>query len=277
MLLRILGLMLMVSALVSMVVLVVPSTIDVGYAVSRYYAGDLSVGHDDSHVYLFYVFRSPYISSSVSIYRYVAEAKLHVTNPNVEIPDNIEISMYLVQTTRLTAPVPRNTILSKLQTQSLLAELGQKSALKGGEAMAVPPNTATSNNDLVVVVKIPVDGFKVELNAPGLHRVVDGRTYVEYLEKYLAGAARTPTGYTLNYMNLLLPLRSALSLEVKVSSRIFADTFVYLRALSLAVLGLLIITVDAGKHPEWYDGRWSLFRRLAERLGIARSWSEGRG
>ncbi len=280
MLLRIIGLMLVISALVSMAVLVVPSVVDLGYVVSRYYAGDLSVGYDNTHIYLFYVVRSPYISSSVSIYRYVAEVKFsknpYVVKPHVEIPDNIEISTYLVQPARLTAPIPGSTIFSKPRTQSLLAELGQKSAAKGGEVVLIPPNTAVYNHDLVVVVRIPVDGFKVELNAPGLHQVVDGRTYTNYLEKYLAGTARTPSGYTLNYMDLLFPLQNAFSLEVKFSSRISADALVYLRALSLAILGLLVIAVDAGRHPEWYEGRWSVFRRLAERLGIARSRSERR-
>ncbi len=281
MIVRTLGLILVISALVSTVVLVVPGVVDVSYVVSRYYAGDLSVGYDDSHVYLFYLIRTPYISSSASIYRYVMEAEFskapYVVSPRVEVPDNVEVSMYLVDQTRLTAPIPMDTIFSKPRTTSLLSELEQRSIVKGGGALIVPPNLVVSNYDLIVVVKIPVDGFEVELNAPGLHKTVDGRTYIDYLDKYLMGLASTPSGYKLNYMDLLFPLKHGLSMEVSVTSRIFADIFVYLRAVSLAVLGLLIITVDAGRHPEWYEGRWFLFRRLAEKLGIARSRSEGRG
>ena len=275
MLLRILGLMLILSAVVSILVLAVPELVGLSYTLERFSKPDLSVGYDDNYIYLVYNMGSFSMAGRGTIYRYVAEATLHrnpyTAKPRLELPSDPEIYIYLVPPNKLSVPVPGGGILSKTQTRLLLSELSQKSTAMGRGAIILPP-TITYTDIILVVVRVPQDSLKVEIGPVGASNIVSGRIYADYLDAYLSGSAITPSGYRLTFRDLLYPFQVNLYMEVKVTTSISAGPFVYLRAVSLSLLGILVITVDAGRHPEWYEGRWSIFRRLAEKLGIARSW-----
>lgn len=274
MLVKTLGTVLIIVGLASILFLALPSLASISYRISGV-ANPRAILVSDKGLYL--VFYEPCIQMPrAEVYQ--GYLKTRLTSPPFGLPevrlldrDSVRVSLYIAVSSTgacgvAGAPLPEVRRVSSWVevdriVRSLFSSAGYRVVslhdLRLGERVG-PLNVGGVAVDVAAVVYLPASSFAIAVSP---QKIVSGGTVLRDLEANI----NTPwnsTYYRVILERVLLEVTRELAPEV--------TPLVAARAASLIAGGVLVLAVDAGLHPEYYTGVWSVFRRLATALGLAR-------
>jgi len=275
MLVRALGLVLLIAGVASILTIALPSITGIPFSSTISTGVNNLIISDNNGVYLVSSVCTSipsakayktYVSIRLETRQYPGINLLRIKNPSL-------VRLHLYTVTGATGypctgpgPLPQRVESFKELDDAIKASLSTRIA--SGQRIVVyhnlPPRASVDVTSLgggtsifVIVYYLPVDSFDV-LTAQG--QLLSGRQALQQ-----ALNARQA------YNNPLLGTPSSMSVVLRIKLSPIVTWLSYARALSIIVLGLLVIAVDAGLHPEYYRGRWRVFRRLAEMLGFEKN------
>ncbi|MDK2383329.1 MAG: hypothetical protein QI199_00790, partial [Candidatus Korarchaeota archaeon] len=165
--------------------------------------------------------------------------------------------------------VPRNEVeaLTRILSARSLAHRSTGISWSGTRLVVGMPGPAAA---VVLVIRIPLSSTSMRLRASSPNGTLAGASIARALDDALLGRSQF-----LRYEFVDAVMRS-LEVRVEIRSVVSPGTLGLLRSVSLGVAGILVMLVDAARNPDSYEGRWRIFRSLAERLGIAGSSEQRR-
>ncbi len=265
MIVKVLGVILIVVGLASILTIALPSIVDVSFR-STVSTNVAWIGVSSNGLYLTtHTCHSlpaksvydVYFQADIDLHRYYGRGELKIRDPS-----SVRVYLYVVEHPGC-AP-PTMPTLSRVDSindveiaiRSTIAYQYSKvhsyKGLKLGDRVYVSPSNRRVS--VIAVIYLPADGFIIETPAG----VVSGRTVVNDLMNNI----NTPwtSNYYMTLQNVMVRITQGLAPRVTILS--------IARAASVIVAGLLVVSIDAGLHPEYYSGKWAVFRRIAGRLGV---------
>ena len=269
MILRTLGLIILVAGLASIIAIALPSITGSPYR-SSYYAGANLVLNDNKGIFAIvsYCYNIPYSEA----YKTYIELSLERTRYGgwtppwrIEIAnkDRLRLSAYIAPGTCSGLGAPISKVSSFAELDKLIKTMLAARSPSGQVIIYrnLAPHSSIDVTSLggkqvtvVAVFYIPADSFKL-VSQSGT--VIPGRQAVQQASSASIIYA-TPLAQAIKTLEIVS--------KVKMTPRI--SSLSYARAASVILAGLLIVAVDAGIHPEYYTGRWRVFLRIAEKLGL---------
>lgn len=270
MLIRTLGLVLLIAGIASIITITLPSITGIPFSSSAYLGVNNIVISDSNGVFLVSSICTSvpssktyktYISIHLETRHYPGTASIRIKNPAL-----IRVHLYIVSACTDPGPLPQKVTSFKELDDAIKISLSAR--MSSGQKVVVYHNLPWKTDvditsigggtrTFIVVYYLPVDSFDV-LTSQG---------------QLISGKQALQQALSVRYMystSLIGALHSvSIVTKTKLSPRITWLSFA--RALSIIAVGFLVIAVDAGFHPEYYRGKWRVFRRLAETLGLARS------
>ncbi len=265
MLIRTLGIVLLVAGIASIVAIAVPSITGTPFGPSMSTGGQLSISRDGIYLTSSMCTSLPY-SDAYQTYLAITLVSRSVSPWVVKLrdPTAIKLHVYIAPGCQSLQPPP--TRVNSFQEIDKAIKLSLMSQIRSKTNILVYHNLpwrasidvtrlGGKSVTIVVVYYLPASSFDV---------ISYGNTIpgTQALQQALNTSLVYSTPLGRGVGSLEISIRTAMKPRITMLS--------FARALSIIMAGLLVIAVDAGLHPEYYRGRWSMFRRLAEALGLSR-------
>lgn len=264
MIVRVLGVVLVVVGIASILTIALPNIIGVSFR-SAVLTNVVWIGVNNDGVYLItYTCHNLPAKSVYDVYFQADVKPVYYGMEKLRVKDPSKAKMYLYVVEHPGCATPVMPSLSNVDSiNDIEAAIKSYTAyqpytihsyrgLKLGDRAYV--NTNSKRVLVIVVVYLPTNSFIMETS----RGVVSGRTVVSDLMKNI----NTPwaSNYYRALQEVMIAITQGLAPRITVLS--------IARAASVIAAGLLVVSIDAGLHPEYYSGRWAVFRRVAEKLGV---------
>ncbi len=265
MLIRTLGVVLLVAGIASIVAIAVPSITGTPFGSSISTGGQLSISKDGVYLTSSMCTSLPY-SEAYQTYLAIRLVS-HTISPwmiKIRNPAAIRLHVYIAPGCRSPQPPPPRVESFREIDYAIRLSLMSQTASKTSilvyhnlpwRASIDVTRLGGRSVTIVVVYYLPASSFDVI----GYGNTIPG---TQALQQALQTSLVYSTPLGRGVSSLEITIRTAMKPRITILS--------FTRALSIIVAGLLVIAVDAGLHPEYYRGKWSVFKRLAEALGLSR-------
>jgi hypothetical protein len=261
---RVLGVILVVVGIASILTIALPNIIDISFR-STVSTKVVWIGVNNDGIYLTaYACHSLPAKSVYDVYLQADMGPVYYGRGRLRIrdPSNVKVYLYVVEYPGCAAPVMPSLsnvdsindieVAIKSYTAYQPYTIYSYRGLKLGDRVYV--NTNSRNVVVITVVYLPTDSFMVETSTG----VVSGRTVVSDLMNNINAP------WASNYYTVLQEVMVRITQGLAPRITVLAIA----RATSVIAAGLLVVSIDAGLHPEYYSGGWAVFRRVAEKLGV---------
>ena len=265
MLIRTLGIVLLVAGVASIIAIAVPSITGSPFGSSMSTGGQLSISKDGIYLTSSMCTSLPY-SDAYQTYLAIKLVSRTASPWIIKIgnPGAIKLHVYIAPGCQSPPPPPprvesfreidytiKFSLMSRIRSKTSILVYHNLPWRTSIDVTRLGGRSVT----IVVVYYLPASSFDV---------ISYGNTIpgTQALQQALQSSLvyNTPLGRGIG--SLEITIRTAMKPRITMLS--------VARASSIIVAGLLVIAVDAGLHPEYYRGRWSMFRRLAGALGLSK-------